>query len=185
MRPDAVATRPPALRAALISILLLTPPPRAAAAGPEEATRPDCGVNALFVLLRLEGVPVTLDRLEATLPRRQPDGYSMAELAAAARSLGLSLEGVRFDRGDRPPDRPAIMFLKDGQGGHFAVLRPVGTTGTMVQVIDPLRRPGSRITTDCSRPEHGRVRSSSRVPHGRYAMPWPYSSLPPEPHSWG
>jgi len=102
----------------------------------EETTKLDCGVNALFVLLRLEGLPVTLDRLERALPTRCPDGYSMAELAAAARSLGLSLEGVRFGKPDKALDRPAIAFVKDARGGHFAVFRPVGTTGTMVQVID-------------------------------------------------
>jgi len=61
----------------------------------------------------------------------------MAELAAAARSLGLELEGVRLGREDIPLGRSAIVFLKDARGGHFAVLRPVGTTGAMVQVIDP------------------------------------------------
>ena len=61
----------------------------------------------------------------------------MAELAAASRTLGLRLEGVRFAKGDKVLDRPAIAFLSDAKGGHFAVLRPVGTMGTMVQVIDP------------------------------------------------
>ena len=40
-----------------------------------------------------------------------------------------SLEGVRFAKGDRALDRPAIVFVKDSKGGHFGVLRPVGTTG--------------------------------------------------------
>ena len=97
----------------------------------------DCGVNALFILLRLAGRPVTLDRLTSVLPPRPRDGYSMAELAAASSSLGLGLEGVEFRRGDEALGHPAIVFLKSAKGGHFAVLRPVGTTGTMVQVIDP------------------------------------------------
>ncbi len=91
----------------------------------------------LFLMLELVGRPVSLDHLESALPPRHPDGYSMAELAAAARLLGLQLEGVRFATGDKPLDRPAIGFLKDAKGGHFAVFRPVGSTGTMVQVIDP------------------------------------------------
>lgn len=111
------------------------------AAGSETVMKLDCGVNALFLLLRLEGRPIPLDRLESVLPPHSADGYSMAELSAAARSLGLSLDGVKFAKGDKPLDRPAIAFFQDARGGHFAVLRPVGTTGTMVQVIDPPRVP--------------------------------------------
>jgi Peptidase C39 family len=121
----------------LTLLILVAPAVYARATEPDETTKLDCGVNALFILLRLEGRPVTLDRLVAALPARHPDGYSMAELAAASRSFGLSLEGVRFAKGDPALDRPAIAFLEDSRGGHFAVLRPVGTTGTMVQVIDP------------------------------------------------
>ena len=103
----------------------------------QETTTLDCGVNALFVLLHLEGRPIPYDRLESALPHHRPDGYSMAELAAASASLGLPLDGVKFVKGDRPLDRPAIAFFQNARGGHFAVLRPVGTTGTMVQLIDP------------------------------------------------
>ena len=106
-------------------------------AASEQAWKIDCGVDALFILLWLEGRQATLDRLDAALPPRRPDGYSMGELKAAAANLGLILDGVRFNKGDKPLKRPAIAFLEDGSAGHFAVLRPVGTTGTMVQVIDP------------------------------------------------
>ncbi|MGC8643672.1 MAG: cysteine peptidase family C39 domain-containing protein [Isosphaeraceae bacterium] len=107
------------------------------AAEQQGQTRLDCGVNALFVLLHFEGHPVPYDRLESALPPRRPDGYSMAELSAAARALGLPLDGVKFVKGDKPLDRPAIALFQNARGDHFAVLRPVGTTGTMVQVIDP------------------------------------------------
>jgi hypothetical protein len=102
---------------------------------------PDCGLNALFLLLKLEQHPVSLGRIGSMLPQRQTDGYSMTELATASAKLGLELEGVRFAQGDRPLDGAAIAFFRNGQNGHFAVLRPVGTTGTMVQVIDPPRAP--------------------------------------------
>ena len=102
-----------------------------------ETTKLDCGINSLFVLLKLEGREATIPQIEAALPPRRPDGYSMAELAAAASRFGLDVEGVRCEQKDRPPDRPAICFIKDAKGGHFAVFRPVGVTGTMVQVIDP------------------------------------------------
>ena len=106
-------------------------------AADDERIKLDCGVNALYVLLHLEEMPVSIERLVSALPAPNPEGYSMAELAATARSFGLPLEGVRFAKEDSRPDRPMIVFLKDARGGHFAVLRPVGTTGTMVQVIDP------------------------------------------------
>ncbi len=111
------------------------------AAEPNQVTKLDCGVNALFVLLQVEGHGVTLDRIESVLPPRHPDGYSMAELSAAAGSFGVHLDGIRFAKADKALTRSAIAFLKDGKGGHFAVLRPVGTTGTMVQVIDPPSAP--------------------------------------------
>ncbi len=125
----------------IVVILVLSPAVNAKAAGPEETTKLDCGANALFILLHLEEMPVTYDNLESVLPPRAPEGYSMLELTAAASSLGLCLEGVRFGKGDKALNRPAIVFLQDAKGGHFAVLRPVGTTGTMVQVIDPSRAP--------------------------------------------
>jgi hypothetical protein len=106
-----------------------------------ETIRLDCGVNALYVLLNLEGHPSSIDQLLSALPAPQPDGYSMAELADAARARGLPLDGVRLAKGDPSPVRPVIAFLNDPRGGHFAVLRPVGTTRTMVQVIDPPSAP--------------------------------------------
>lgn len=121
----------------LLLVVLGTTAPRVRAEGPDESVRLDCGINALFILLHLEGRPVALERLLSALPARQPAGYSMAELAAASRSCGLVLEGVRFQGGVRPLRHAAIAFLQDGRGGHFTVLRPVGNTGTMVQVIDP------------------------------------------------
>jgi hypothetical protein len=151
----------------LCLVLAFVAATRAQASGPGPETKLDCGVNALFILLQVEGRPVTLDRLEAALPPQHPDGYSMAELADAARSLGLRVEGVRFVKGDRALDRAAIAFIKDSKGGHFLVLRPVGTTSTMVQVIDPPHAP--QIT------DYDRL-FESRVWTGRILLPrdpWP------------
>jgi len=157
----------------VIVLLAFTQGISARAAGAEEKTKLDCGANALFILLHLEGRPVTLDRLESVLPPPRRDGYSMAELSVAARSLGLALDGVHFVKGDRELDRPAIVFLKDAKGGHFAVLRPIGTTGTMVQVID---LPHVPWITDydrlfAARPWTGRVLLRRDPWHVRYAMP--------------
>ena len=129
-------------RCAWLGVLVLLAPSMAArAAGPEETIKPDCGVNALFILLRVEGRAVLLEALISALPPRHPDGYSMAELSAAAKSFGLELEGIRFGPGDKALERSAIAFLKSAKGGHYVVLRPVGSTGTMVQVIDPPNAP--------------------------------------------
>lgn len=128
-------------RACLVLLVLLAQAVDLPAAESNATTKLDCGVNALFVLLKLEGRPVTLDRMESLLPPRHPEGYSMAELSTVSAAFGLNLDGVRFVKGDKALARPAIAFLKDAKGGHFAVLRPVGTTGTMVQVIDPPHAP--------------------------------------------
>jgi len=123
-------------RACLLAAAMLTTNSVASLPLPSERTTLDCGVNSLFLLLSLEGHPSTLNSLDAALPARHPDGYSMAELAAASRALGLSLDGIQLAKGGPPLDGPVIVFIKDTKLGHFALLRPVGTTGTMVQVLD-------------------------------------------------
>ncbi|OJW07409.1 MAG: hypothetical protein BGO49_25915 [Planctomycetales bacterium 71-10] len=107
----------------------------------EGTTQLDCGANSLFVLLKLEGRDVSVERLDAALPPRRPGGYSMAELSAASSSLGLNLAGERFTGPVVNLDRPAIALFNDKEGGHFLALRPVGVTGTMAQVIDPPHAP--------------------------------------------
>jgi len=164
---------------ALGVVLALVPTACARSTRPESKTDLDCGVNALFVLLQIEGCPVALDRLESALPPRHTDGYSMTELASAARSLGLSLEGVRFVKGDSALDRAGIAFVKDAKGGHFLVLRPVGTTGTMVQVIDPPHVP---VITDydrlfTSRAWTGRILQPRDPWHVRHAIPLVLAAL--------
>jgi hypothetical protein len=124
-------------RMSLTAVVLIVGSLNVQAEPDDERAKLDCGVNALFLLHRLEGRPVTVEQLLSKLPAHDPEGYSMAELAAASEALGLGLEGVRFAKGDPNPDRPAIAFVKNARGGHFTVLRPVATTGAMVQVIDP------------------------------------------------
>jgi hypothetical protein len=116
------------------------------AGGPEqpgpERHRLDCGVNTLYLLHQSLGRPTTLEQLDALLPPRNAAGYSMAELARASRAAGVALEGVELDRrrGLRF-SQPAIAYLHHERGGHFVLIRPVGTRGGMVQVIDPPRVP--------------------------------------------
>jgi hypothetical protein len=103
----------------------------------DDRTKLDCGVNALYVLLSLEGNPRTLEQVLDALPEHHSDGYSMSELRSAAGSLGMSLTGFILDPVKDYPKNPSIFLLTDSRGGHFAVMRPVGTTGTMVQILDP------------------------------------------------
>jgi ABC-type bacteriocin/lantibiotic exporter with double-glycine peptidase domain len=160
-------------RAGLGVFVLLAQALHASAVGPEETTTLDCGVNSLFVLHQLEGRAVTLDHLNSVLPPSRREGYSMAELSAASRSLGLEMEGIQFTKGDKALSRPAIAFLKDARGGHFAVLRPVGTTGKMVQVIDPPHAPWiadyDRVFS--ARPWTGRLLYPRASWSARYAHP--------------
>ncbi len=97
----------------------------------------DCGTMALYTLLRLEGHSTNLKRLESILPQPNPSGYSMQELQAAALAGGLTLEGVLLKKDRRAIDRPMILFLRQSPHGHFVVVRPVGKTGKLVQILDP------------------------------------------------
>ncbi len=128
--------RPPLVAVGWLALLAL---PIAGAGDPPASMtyEPDCGFNALFLLLELEGRGVDPATLERRLPVRTPDGYSMAELIRAASASGLELEGVRIGPGDPPPRRPAIAHFRTDKGGHFAVVRPVGSTGSLVQLFDP------------------------------------------------
>ncbi len=89
MSVDAASWRVGSRLVRLGLILLILHASRVEGAGPPDTTKLDCGANSLFILLRLEGYPISLDRMDSVLPPRQPQGYSMAELARAARSLGL------------------------------------------------------------------------------------------------
>lgn len=96
---------------------------------------PDCGPIALATLLHLEDVPV---RVEELAGRMGSDGigHSLAQLRDEASRLGVPLTGVRLSGDPRDLDRPALIHLNRGQHGHFLVVRPVGHSGTLVQVFD-------------------------------------------------
>lgn len=96
----------------------------------------DCGTIAVHTVLALEGRAMPIDTLRAHLPAPSPKGHSMAELRAAAKACGLALTGVKLPRSNDAPDRPALVFLKQEDHGHFLVVRPVGHSGKLIQVID-------------------------------------------------
>jgi len=97
----------------------------------------DCGVNSLYLLLRLRSAEVDLSELRRALPETEAHGLSMAEIQAASNRFGVSLKGQQIGPGDLPIDRPTIVLLKRGESqGHFIVLEPVGNLGKMVMVLD-------------------------------------------------
>jgi hypothetical protein len=59
----------------------------------------------------------------------------------AARGWGLPLRGVRLDLASERLRSPALVHLAEPVHGHFVVIRPVGRSGTLVQVLDPNRAP--------------------------------------------
>ena len=97
----------------------------------------DCGPAALLALGAVEGRPINYDQIAARLPQRR-GGHSMRELRDAARSFGLELDGLYVGTDARLVDRPMLAFIKDkgARIEHFLVVRPVGHTGKLVQLID-------------------------------------------------
>lgn len=94
-----------------------------------------CGVNSLFVFLRLWGHPVRGADVERVTPRG-PRGTSMAELQNAARELGVEtslLECNLEDLGTRCPLPAIALFRPGGQAaaapveypGHYVVVLAV------------------------------------------------------------
>ena len=108
-----------------------TPPNHAAA-----SNKDDCGVAALLVMLRTQGKNVSMADVQSALPKRSELGHSMAELRDAARSFGVKLVGVQLPSRPESFNRPCLVILKGREGGHYVVVRPVGSSGGLVQVID-------------------------------------------------
>lgn len=101
------------------------------------SSAPDCGTAALFYLLNISGQPIDLPEILSALPPSDPRGYSLREIRACARRLGLRLDGVRLNpTTDRSPDRPVLAFVNRQGHGHYLVVRPVGHTRKLVQVFD-------------------------------------------------
>jgi Peptidase C39 family len=123
-----------------IGLVLVLPAGARGQAGP--ATY-DCGVSALYALLRVEGRPTDLREVVSRLPQPDSVGHSMRDLRDASRACGLRLNGIRLDKNGDAIDRPMLVFLKRGSHGHFVVIRPVGHTGKLVQVIDSVQ--GSEV----------------------------------------
>jgi ABC-type bacteriocin/lantibiotic exporter with double-glycine peptidase domain len=97
---------------------------------------PFCGPIALYLLARMEGRAADLAHVQSRVVIGTDGSSTLDHLRQAADSLGLQSEAVLLKRTDWPLDRPAILHLDRGSSGHFVVIRPVGHTGKLVQVID-------------------------------------------------
>ena len=103
---------------------------------------PSCGIQALDLMLGLVGRPRNLPALAASMPGIHPRGYSLSEIRDAADRLGLPLVGARIGDDGRPPDGPSVVLInREERHGHFVVVRPIGHTGKLVQVLDPVGDP--------------------------------------------
>ena len=113
-------------------------PPPASNTQPLTASSPvfPCGVMALYALSRLENIPTNLTAIDAQVSMTGKTGHSLSELREAAHAFGLELTGVHLSSADWPLDRPALVRLKQGPLGHFVVIRPVGHSGKLVQIVD-------------------------------------------------
>jgi hypothetical protein len=109
----------------------------------------DCGTFALYHLLKLESRPTDLVRLRSVLPAPGAAGHSLRYLRDAARRFGLPLDAVVLPKRRSAIKGPILMFVKRDREGHFIVVRPVGHTGHLVQVLDGERLP---IVIDADRP---------------------------------
>ncbi len=100
---------------------------------------PDCGTNALYLLMRIQNSATGLSEIQAALPPPHELGYSMLELQSAGRRCGLDLVGEKFKPADVPLGSSVIAYRPGHKSasGHFVVIRPVGFNHTLVQVIDP------------------------------------------------
>lgn len=97
---------------------------------------PNCGANALFFMLRLNGRPVNHQELVKHLaPPKQ--GSSLEELQQAAQQWGLETKVLRTTPdGIERLDRPflAHLSLPPNDAGHYLLV--LGASGNSFQVID-------------------------------------------------
>ncbi len=102
----------------------------------------DCGISALYTLSRLCGRPIEWAAIRSRLPVDRSGNFSMKELSDAASLSGFRLRGVLLDRKvEGAIDRPMLAYLHRGEHGHFLVVRPIGHTGKLVQLIDSVNPP--------------------------------------------
>lgn len=99
-------------------------------------TENDCGIRALFLLLRAMDIDTSFEDIRTALPPPSFEGYSIAELREASRKLGLSLRVERLDPKSYGIGQPMIAYLEQPSGGHFVFIRPLGKSDRIIQVLE-------------------------------------------------
>ena len=94
------------------------------------------GVWNPYILAHFLGRPCSLRSLEKVRQSGEDPTLSVRELKDFANRYGIDLQTQIFRRNQRSLDRPAIAFLQLPGEGHFVVVRPIGSQGRMVQMID-------------------------------------------------
>ena len=101
----------------------------------------DCGTLSVRNFLALHGKSVPLHVITEKLPTPCPDGFTIKQFRDAIRSLGIKVNGVKIPRQAKALDREMLMLLKHDTHGHYVVIRPVGPSGTLIQIVDGLEPP--------------------------------------------
>jgi hypothetical protein len=102
-----------------------------------ETDRVTCAVEALYLYLQTVSREVPLRKLASEFSPPNRGGHSMYEIARVARRHGVGLTGIALKGRSRTLREPMIAYLKRSDHSHFVVLRPIGTSGELVQVLDP------------------------------------------------
>ena len=99
----------------------------------------DCGVNTLYLVLRLKGMDADLEEIRGKLPRDEEKGSSVQDLENYLHSVGIATDARLMRLSDLSKKRDAMAIIltqgKDGKG-HFIVARvlPKG----QLQIVDSL-----------------------------------------------
>jgi len=110
---------------------------------PEWRDSADCGPNALYVLMNLEGHKVKLEDVKKLIPLDPVTGCSMEALIEAVAKLGFVLEARFVKPGDvHKLSRPFILHGITSQEqnlGHFIVVVGYDSKERNFALIDPVR----------------------------------------------
>ncbi len=103
----------------------------------------DCGPNALYVLLNLEGHSVKLDQVKALVPLDPVKGCSLEALRQASEKLGFPVEARFVKSNDLAKLPPPFIFhgaiSSEKNLGHFVVAVGFDKKKRNFALIDPVR----------------------------------------------
>jgi hypothetical protein len=121
-------------------VALLTAPPTKLRFEPDWREKGDCGPVALFVLMRLSDISISLSDVKRVVPFDSQVGCSLAEIARGADALGFPCE-LRFVAPDDVPKLPCPFILHtaaslERQTGHFLVVTDYSPKTREYSIID-------------------------------------------------